>query len=452
MLVVLSDLHFTDGTAGEHNLQAETLSRVILSDWMTLAARVRAVELRVVLLGDILDLVRTERWFDLPSEHRPWGRDGLAVLAGDGAGSPLERCCLGILGRMPADGRRESASATSILAKNWAALALLRELPRRAAEALGRPLPVSVEFIPGNHDRLADAFPAVRAAVREMLGAATSGAGAPDAPFPRECRAPAYGLLARHGHAFDPWNAGGPGAAPAVSDVITTEFAVKLPWTLDRRRDRHPAVSAEWLRGLREIDNVRPLGRIMEWLDSRIRTESLPEIRAALEEAFETVTAGLLEIDFLRTWRDDATEWDEAVRWLTSPWIRWLPRKALEILRAQDLFPLFLKASEDNPDPSGDALIEGLLDERAWVDDPEIRYLALGHTHNPLVLPLECRAGRDVVYINAGTWRERLVRTAGSGAPAFVPLKHTSYAVFYQRGEGDAEAPRFDFRSAIHPA
>lgn len=448
MLVVLSDLHFTDGTAGDHNLPPETLSRVILSDWMTLAARCRAVELRVVLLGDILDLVRTERWFDLPPEHRPWGREGLAVLAGGGADSPLARCALDILGRMPPDGRPESAPPATILAKNWAAFALLRELPARAAEALGRAIPVTVEFVPGNHDRLTHAFPALRAAVREMLGLAADGAGALAAPFSPECRAPAYGLLARHGHVFDPWNAGGPGAVPAVGDVITTEFAVKLPWAMGR----HPAVSAEWLRGLRAIDNVRPLGRIMEWLDSRIRAEALPEIRTALEEAFESVAAGLLEIDFLRTWRDDKTDWDEAVRWLSSPWIRWLPRKALEILRAQDLLPLFLKASEDNPDPSGDALIEGLLDERAWVDDPEIRYLALGHTHNPLVLPLECRAGRDVVYINAGTWRERLVRAAGSGAPAFVPLKHTSYAVFYQPGEGDADAPRFDFRSAIHPA
>lgn len=34
MLVVISDLHFTDGTAGEHNLPVEAFDDVFLSDTM----------------------------------------------------------------------------------------------------------------------------------------------------------------------------------------------------------------------------------------------------------------------------------------------------------------------------------------------------------------------------------------------------------------------------------
>ncbi|MGO9661599.1 MAG: hypothetical protein ACLP7F_25000, partial [Acidimicrobiales bacterium] len=72
MLIVVSDLHFSDGTAGIHYLSEEVVRRELTA----LASRARyacARDVKLVLLGDIYDMLRTEAWFEVPPESRPWG-------------------------------------------------------------------------------------------------------------------------------------------------------------------------------------------------------------------------------------------------------------------------------------------------------------------------------------------------------------------------------------------
>ena len=81
MLIVSSDLHFTDATAGQHNPPADAFRQVFLNQ---VAQQVRdpdrgVKEVKLVLLGDIPDLIRSAHWFDpdVPLENRPWGENGL---------------------------------------------------------------------------------------------------------------------------------------------------------------------------------------------------------------------------------------------------------------------------------------------------------------------------------------------------------------------------------------
>src|SRR5262245_10669768 len=77
MLVIISDLHLSDGPAGDvHNPGAFEMFVERLHD---LAARAswraddhyRPIErLDVVLLGDVLDIIRSQRW--LETGARPW--------------------------------------------------------------------------------------------------------------------------------------------------------------------------------------------------------------------------------------------------------------------------------------------------------------------------------------------------------------------------------------------
>ena len=85
MLVFISDLHFVDGSAGEHNVPIEAFE-IFLEDISWAANRLvddgrNVEEIKIVFLGDIFDLLRTERWFPFPESERPWGTNEKKIEA-----------------------------------------------------------------------------------------------------------------------------------------------------------------------------------------------------------------------------------------------------------------------------------------------------------------------------------------------------------------------------------
>ncbi len=69
MLVFFSDIHLTDGTSGE-TINAGAFD--IFADQVAdLARKRKAKEVRLVLLGDGLDVIRSTRWLDDPKGPRP---------------------------------------------------------------------------------------------------------------------------------------------------------------------------------------------------------------------------------------------------------------------------------------------------------------------------------------------------------------------------------------------
>jgi len=73
MLVLVSDLHITDETAA-NNVNPEAFE-LLGAEIVDAASRRRAREIHLVLLGDILDLVRSDYWHRsaVPMAQRPWG-------------------------------------------------------------------------------------------------------------------------------------------------------------------------------------------------------------------------------------------------------------------------------------------------------------------------------------------------------------------------------------------
>ena len=73
MLVLVSDLHITDETTA-NNVNPEAFE-LLGAEIVDAAARRGARDIHLVLLGDILDLVRTDYWHRhaLPMAQRPWG-------------------------------------------------------------------------------------------------------------------------------------------------------------------------------------------------------------------------------------------------------------------------------------------------------------------------------------------------------------------------------------------
>ena len=107
MLIVISDLHFIDGTAGEHNIPVDAFEDIFLEQIVSLAVRKKAKEIKLLLLGDIPDLIRTTKWLEVEEAIRPWGRKGLDDVKNwsrhklGQQPTPTEAVCLEILGTMP---------------------------------------------------------------------------------------------------------------------------------------------------------------------------------------------------------------------------------------------------------------------------------------------------------------------------------------------------------------
>lgn len=462
MLVIISDLHFVDGTSGAHNLRHEAFTKVFRSALVEAAKNNDAKEIKIVLLGDIVDLVRSTHWLEVPLKHRPWGAEGLADieayrdLTACGQRRPTEEICLRILGQLPDSGRKQDvAHKDTILYQNWETFSFFRDLSRtihRYKEL--REIPVQIIYIPGNHDRMCNLYPSVRDELARIFGL-TITADVVDQHSGHEWwyryvfMDETYGVLARHGHQFDQANYAGRTHAEHVGrrqdnlqlpigEVLTTEFAVRIPW----EAAKHSVIGKELVHRLQDIDNVRPLGRVLEWLYWKLAGEAQREkISKKLDEIMDSVLVNLMAIEYVQQWRTPGLEIDELVRLLSGPALGPLLRRFLDVTKTEKLLQVILPLVEGERSQEEDTHVRAArLGEPLWGLNRKLRFVLYGHTHKPLIVPLASEEDREVVYINTGTWRKRIHRTIGLGKElevkaginvGFVDFKHLTYAFFY---------------------
>jgi hypothetical protein len=92
--------------------------------------------------------------------------------------------------------------------------------------------------------------------------------------------------------------------------------------------------------------------------------------------------------------------------------------------------------------------VQAAFGEETWRRDKRIRFVLYGHTHDPACHVLDGAGGREVFYLNTGTWRNRIQRTVGlDRGPDFAELKQMTYSVFYAADEdtGSKEAGTVSF-------
>lgn len=182
MLAFISDLHFVDGTAGKHNLPSRAFDS-FFDDLVAIANKDtnEIKEIKIVLLGDIFDLLRTENWFSYPTEERPWGSNEPAI----------EVNALTLFDAIAEANRQSFETIRQRLSD-------LRGRCRLHSDA-------TLIYLPGNHDRLCNWTPRLRKKVCDCLGlpAATQD---PADLFLHTYEDLAYGVFARHGHEYDKFN------------------------------------------------------------------------------------------------------------------------------------------------------------------------------------------------------------------------------------------------------
>jgi UDP-2,3-diacylglucosamine pyrophosphatase LpxH len=417
MLVIISDLHLSDGTSGETiSPGAFRIFRSRLSDMAYDASwrsdgRYRPIdEMDIVLLGDILDLIRSTKWvIDAAGQSvsvRPWDDIHAAAFI---------------------DKIREIN--TAILAHNTESLAVLRGLSQERAVTIPpatpeakpakvsrepddpnrRPVKVNIHYMVGNHDWFYHLpglkYNRIRQEVIEAMGLVNSSTK----PFPHD---PAeshtleklftdHHVFARHGDIYDSDNyeAEHGRDASSLGDAVVVELINRFPTMVNYLLgDELPQATRD---GLRELDNVRPMLVIPLWINSLLnRTCANPKQIEKVKDIWDDLADEFLNLPFVRA-RDKAFALADGVDKL-----EWALKFSKGVsLQTISQLVVWLKTKTGGSEVT---YHRTAFNEPAF-QNKTARFIAHGHTHVREITPLDSAlvGGRrlDQMYLNCGTWR-----------------------------------------------
>ncbi len=439
MLVILSDLHLTDRSVSGITISSRAFNilKYRLSD-MAYDASHRSdgsyrplEEMHVLMLGDILDVIRSDGWETV----KPW----------DDSSSP--------------DFVRTVGTITDrILAANSESMAILKQItqgnavtipPATAAgkvadvghdlAAEGRvPVRIHLHYMVGNHDWFYHLPGAAHNAVRQKIVDAMGLANNPNEAFPHNPDASSvlsqiyrdHSVLARHGDIFDGMNYEGDRNASSLGDAVVVELLNKF--YLQVRRDFEGRLPAATLNGLRELDNVRPLILAPTWIeDVLVHTCTDTILQAQVKDTWNAIADDFLKLDFVRA-RDSV----------------WNPFDNVDklqlVLKIGDHFSIRTISSVaawfyDKFGSGKESYREHAMTEEAFRSG-RANYIVYGHTHHHETVALRRSGNHSTVqrqlYFNTGTWRQVHERTADhDDATAFLGWKVMTYLAFYRGDE-----------------
>jgi UDP-2,3-diacylglucosamine pyrophosphatase LpxH len=371
MLVIASDIHLTDDSSGKTiNPGAFRKFAIYLKD---MAETAKAKEVEIVLLGDIIDLIRSDYW--LRSNIRPWSKSSDK----DGEGQGLKDYTVKILDKI------------SKKADNKKSMAYIEEFRE---EMKSEEVSTKITYIVGNHDWLINRYPESRAKVAKFLGI--------DNPnqykskmFATEGYWEDYRVFTRHGDIYDPFNFDGDRDASSLGDAIVIDLINKFPQAVEATigKARDPDLISE----LREIDNIRPLIDIPLWIHGACRRAKSPETEKQVKEVWNSLVDAFLKNKFVKKhdkpWRMDVVDALE------------LGLKISKLFSLKDMVNLPLKKFYKK---RGDYVSKAFHEE--YVRRNMAEFVVYGHTHHHEVVPLDqisiLGGILQKTYFNTGTWRK----------------------------------------------
>lgn len=431
MLVIISDLHLTDGTSGStispgaFSLLSERLADLALSASQRRDGNYRPIEhVDLVLLGDTLDVIRSTQW--LNSSIRPWDDVKSSALF-----------------------EQVSKITGDILQHNTQALGEFRKLQQQGIAvppatnagkidpAKTEPVPVRIHYMVGNHDWFfhlpGENYNLLRRQVAAHMGLSTYA----DAPFPHEIWESnelvqvmrRHKVFARHGDVYDPFNYEGDRDASSLGDVIVVELLNRFGVRVQQQLGDDLPTSA--LVGLREIDNIRPLLLIPVWIEGLLeRCCPQPSVRNEVKRIWDELADEFLEHSFVQhrdTWCpvDIVDGLQKALKFsrrLSVGWASWIAQWIVELRGA-----------------SSSSFFQHALAEQDF-RNRRAKHIVYGHTHHAEMVPLDASYADGYTlhqaYFNSGTWRR--VHTQTQFAPReheFIAADTMTYLAFFKDDE-----------------
>jgi len=445
MIVVISDLHFEEeardairNADGEvelshpRNIPAQAYCRLI-GALAKSAERAEPDSMTLVLAGDIFELYQTALWFtDDDREVRPYS-DGVEE------GSALESRILTIL---DAIAEEEPVRETLKLLRLLAAGQYLDDVD---GEQRDFPVPVTIEYIPGNHDRPANGTPAIRRRVRELLGMKPGSDRFPNYLFVEDPSA-----LIRHGHEYDPYNFAAdycdgesmPLHIPlehydgaTLGDFITIDVVARLPVEF-RKVHGDEDILADHVkravyRRLLEFEDVRPQSALLEFLLKMPKKDfSEEDVWDTLQPVVQNIIEDIGNHPFLHHW---ISKWDKAWRPDRMDLVQ-LALKAQKLRKAMSLTEARLLSRMAG---KADITVMECAAREDAVRDEKVRAVICGHTHSPAMELVAMHGSRECYFFDVGTWRHR-IPTAHDDS-GFGSLKSLTYLILYSSSEDHSE-------------
>jgi hypothetical protein len=451
MLAVISDLHLSDGTTcatiapGAFEIFAQRLADMAYAASWRASGQYKPIErIDLVLLGDVLDLIRSSAWQQ--TSLRPWHN-----LGGETAAAFLTE-----LTRTIANHNRPAFEVFRDLAAGGVQIPLADSRGRpvksmtqqpfttAAAGSLAEPvsddvLPVAVRihYLVGNHDWMFHLPGARYNAMRALLADEMGLANRIDAPFPHDpSESPEllevlrrHRVLLRHGDIYDPMNFAGDRDHSSLGDAIVIDLLTKFATEVQRQigDELPPAL----LVGMRELDNVRPLMLVPVWLSGMLeRSTPLPGLRSKVKRIWDALVDEFLGLDFIR--QQDSWNPAEAVDGLQQA-LKFSKRVSLGAASAVGGWLARMR------------LGDGESYSRSALAEPEFRnrrakHIVYGHTHAAETVPLDASFADNFVlnqvYFNSGTWRRVHRPTCFDPSEhEFIPTETMTYLTFFQGDE-----------------
>jgi UDP-2,3-diacylglucosamine pyrophosphatase LpxH len=439
MLVIISDLHFGDGTCGKpvspsaYTLFVERLKELAHNaSWRVDGKYIPPGSIDIVMMGDILDVLHSTRWLDTTLGDtgyvRPWTdfhAPEFASIVRD-----ISRAILGI--------NQESISTLKKLTTEGLCMSPVKG--HGGMDAQGREIPVKVRlhYMVGNHDwyyHLPGAdFNALRKEIVKAFGLTNS-----SKPFPHLLEeSPELSLLfdrhnvyARHGDIYDPFNFSPEKGrnASSLGDAFTIEILDGFPEIV--AKEMGADLPQRFLESMRELVNIRPVLASPLWISSQMRHNNIStRLQKKLKALWNDMSRQFLKLDFVQEkntpFKLDAVDGLRLVITLTDS----LSFKAIDDL----VVWIRNKIGSDRITYARHALREEAFLER------KAKFIVYGHTHHHEIVPLDSFEGdsrtTNQLYFNSGTWHTFFdLAIFKPEEQKFVPYQVFTYLSFFADDE-----------------
>lgn len=458
MLVIVSDLHLTDGTTGLRIPSgAFRVFRERLEDMAYDASKqdgdtykpIREFDL--VLLGDIFDLLRSTQWTNQikgqPGFARPWMDPNDPAIV-----RKINDIVDGILQKNDPslDVFRELANGTAIsLPPATKSGQVDRRVSRDHSSKSRVPIKVNIHYMCGNHDWYfhlpGSEYDQIREKVIKHMGLRN-----PKSPFPHDSSESNviqsifdnHKVTARHGDIYDPFNYVKEKGRnySCLGDALVVELFNPIPQLVQAKLGSQ--LPQEFYDDLAEMGSIRPSTMTPVWiaglLDKHaVGVQQLEEIN----QIWRNLLDNFLELDFLSKLDKRGIDLVDSLEFVLGG----LKHLSLETL--DDFAPLVERLMNLHSAlwGGGELGFDKNAPKEAAYQSEEARFVVFGHTHGFKVVPLRSipKNGKefDQIYINTGTWHPiHEFAKADRKRRGFIMHKTMSYVGFYTEGERQGRA------------
>jgi len=410
MLVIISDLHFTDGTTSNFsgsedlfNIKPKAFKLFFRKIADIIKRRESIPKVTLIYDGDIFDLLRTHHWFKVSPKERPWS--------------------------IPIKKEKVYGTCKEILEKiiehNQESLSWLSGEHKDFEEVWQLETEIERIYIPGNHDRIINLYAPSRKLVYEYLLGRNDSRRFNNSYKDQQN----HQTLVLHGHESDAFNCefdknGNPKYDNVpIGDPMTTMLFVRMGHEAEKL-----SIPKGAKRRFRDIDNVRPSLATVRYVQDIINDF---KIGKKVERMIEKIVEDFKQLEFYKKWQDRhdllSIGFDEADKLQFA-------LRVIGLLGANVPAGLLEKLAAFVRDDSCQKLAKKHL-ERA--SGRNMRYCVFGHTHEPLHVPLylDDKLKMEKHYLNTGTFRTTFSQTFDK--KDFIRFQRMSYVILYSAREYD---------------